>query len=60
MPWDAGRAGRGRASDGVRAAQWRGSVEASTGFAPPARDRALAALAEAARPAYERLRPFAL
>lgn len=54
-----------RPSDGVWAAHWYGAVAASTGFSPP--DPAppplagpLAALADAARPSYERLRPFAL
>lgn len=61
LAWPAGP----RRSDGVWAAHWYASVEASTGFAPPEPDpaplpAALAALAEAARPAYERLRPFAL
>jgi hypothetical protein len=68
LPWDAGMlawpAGA-RASDGVWARHWYGAVENSTGFAPPepaptALDGPLAALAEAARPAYERLRPFEL
>ena len=54
-----------RNSDGVWAAHWYGSVEASTGFSPPdppppPLSGALGALAEAARPFYERLRPFAL
>lgn len=68
LPWDAGMlswpAGA-RASDGVWAKHWYAAVENSSGFAPPdpappAPDGALAALAEAARPAYERLKPFAL
>ncbi len=54
-----------RSSDGVWAAHWYGAVTASTGFsppdpAPPPLDGPLAALARAARPAYERMRPFAL
>lgn len=54
-----------RAEDGVWAAHWYGAVQASTGFAPPdpappPLDGRLAALAAAARPAYERLKPFAL
>jgi hypothetical protein len=54
-----------RPDDGVWAAHWYGSVQASTGFAPPDPPPpplagALAALAEAARPAYDRLKPFAL
>ncbi len=61
LAWPAGR----RASDGVWAAHWYGAVEASTGFAPPEADvpmltGAAAALAEAARPYYERLRAHAL
>ena len=54
-----------RPSDGVWAAHWYGAVEASTGFSPPdppppPLTGALAALAEAARPSYERLRRYAL
>jgi len=50
-----------RASDGVWAPAWYKNVWASTGFGPPDRrplprlDGALARMAEAARPAYERL-----
>ncbi len=58
LSWPAGR----RASDGVWAPAWYGSVEASTGFNPPD-NRPLprledqrARIAEAARPMYERLR----
>lgn len=58
LSWPAGR----RASDGVWAPAWYGAVERSTGFAAP-RERAklddlrddLKRVAEAARPAYERL-----
>ncbi len=61
LAWPAGV----RASDGVWGAHWYGSVVASTGFSPPdpepgALAGPLAALAEAARPSYERLRQFAL
>lgn len=61
LDWPAGP----RADDGVWAAHWYGSVIASTGFAPPdppppPLSGALATLADAARPAYDRLRPFAL
>ena len=54
-----------RDSDGVWAAHWYGAVERSAGFAPPepappALDGPLARLAEAARPAYERLELHAL
>lgn len=57
LAWPAGR----RASDGVWAPAWYASVEASTGFGPPDRrplpvlDGALARIADAARPIYERL-----
>jgi hypothetical protein len=58
LSWPAGR----RDSDGVWAPAWYTAVERSTGFAPPrARARfedlpdALKPIAEAARPAYERL-----
>jgi hypothetical protein len=58
LSWPAGR----RESDGVWAPAWYAAVERSTGFAPP-RERArledlpdtLKPVAEAARPAYERL-----
>ncbi len=61
LAWPAGP----RASDGVWAAHWYGSVNASTGFAlpepaPPPLPDAMRALAEAVRPAYERLRVWAL
>jgi hypothetical protein len=54
-----------RASDGVWGAHWYAAVAASTGFSPPdppppPLPGALAALAAAARPAYERLKPYAL
>jgi len=61
LSWEAGP----RPEDGVWAAHWYGSVVASTGFAPP-RDEPppisdhAKALADAARPYYERLAPFAL
>ncbi len=58
LAWPPGR----RASDGVWAPAWYAAVERSTGFGPPD-DRPLprlegrlAEIAEAARPAYERLR----
>lgn len=60
LAWPAGR----RASDGVWAPAWYGAVERSTGFAPPdprplpQLDGPLAKIAEAARPAYERLRKY--
>lgn len=61
LAWEAGP----RAGDGVWAAHWYGAVERSAGFAPPdpappPLEGALAALAEAARPAYERLKVHAL
>ena len=68
LPWDGAMlrwpAGA-RATDGVWAAHWYGAVRASTGFAPPDPDPAplqgeLARLAETVRPAYERLRAYAL
>jgi len=54
-----------RPEDGVWAAHWYGSVLASTGFAPPRAEAPLMtdhakALADAARPFYERLAPHAL
>jgi hypothetical protein len=63
LSWPAGR----RASDGVWAAAWYAAVERSTGFSPP-REPArtedlpddLKRVAEAARPAYERLARFRL
>ena len=60
LRWPAGR----RASDGVWAPVWYKTVETSTGFAPPHMrplpqlDSPLAHIAEAARPAYERLRKY--
>jgi hypothetical protein len=58
LSWPAGR----RASDGVWAPAWYDAVERSTGFAPPGPTvafddlpDALKAIAEAARPYYERL-----
>ena len=60
LAWPAGR----RASDGVWAPVWYKAVEASTGFTPPdARplpelDAALARIADAARPSYERLAKY--
>ena len=63
LSWPAGR----RASDGVWAPAWYDAVEKSTGFGPARRETVrpqlsddLARIAEAARPAYERLRTFAL
>ncbi len=55
----------GHPDDGVWAAHWYGAVHDSTGFAPaegppPALDGPRATLAEAAMPAYERLRAVAL
>lgn len=55
----------GRSEDGVWAAHWYGAVHDSTGFAPaegllPELKGEGAALAEAALPAYERLRAVAL
>jgi hypothetical protein len=63
LSWPAGR----RESDGVWAPAWYAAVERSTGFAPP-RERArfddlpdaLKPIAEAARPAYQRLAHFRL
>ena len=56
LSWAPGR----RDTDGVWAAHWYGSVEASTGFAappgpPPGLPRALRAVAEAGRDTYERM-----
>ena len=55
------------ALDGVWAAVWYDAVERSTGFARPGRvarfedlDEALKPIAEAARPFYDRLAPYAL
>jgi hypothetical protein len=54
-----------RTSDGVWAPHWYGSVNASTGFAPPepppaALTAAMQKIADAARPAYKRLLQVAL
>lgn len=54
-----------RATDGVWAPVWYGQVEQSTGFAPPPTappvlDAKLAAIAQAARPHYERLAQYRL
>jgi hypothetical protein len=56
LKWPAGP----RPTDGVWAPVWYGAVERSTGFAPPPAgppvlDQHLAAIAEAARPFYDRL-----
>ena len=58
LSWPAGR----RATDGVWAPAWYGAVERSTGFAPPRKGARpedlpddLRAIAERARPSYERL-----
>ena len=61
LAWHAGP----RPEDGVWAAHWYGSVVASTGFAPPRAAAPLlsdhaSALAEAARPYYDRLAAHAL
>jgi len=63
LAWPAGR----RDSDGVWAPAWYDAVERSTGFgpppdetAPPALSDELAAIADAARPHYERLAAFKL
>lgn len=54
-----------RASDGIWSRHWYAAVNGSTGFAPPdpppaALSGAMADLAAAARPSYEKLRNFAL
>ncbi|PLX36006.1 MAG: sulfotransferase family protein [Hyphomicrobiales bacterium] len=61
LAWPAGR----RNTDGVWAAHWYGSVEASTGFAPPMPeagyddlDDRLKAIADEARPYFERLAAY--
>lgn len=59
LSWPAGP----RAEDGVWAGHWYASVNASTGFAPPEPPPpdlppALRAIADAARPAYERMRAY--
>ena len=63
LAWPAGR----RASDGVWAPHWYHTVEASTGFGPPRTEVGfddlpdhLKPIAEAARPAYEKLRTHRL
>jgi len=61
LRWPAGA----RPEDGVWAAHWYASVNASTGFAPPDSPPAdlpakLRAIAEAARPAYDRMRAHRL
>jgi hypothetical protein len=61
LTWPAGP----RATDGVWAPVWYGAVERSTGFAAPGRDAPvlearLAAIAQAARPHYERLARYRL
>jgi hypothetical protein len=61
LNWPAGR----RATDGVWAPAWYDAVERSTGFAPPRIEHVdlrgdLRAVAEQARPIYERLREVAL
>jgi hypothetical protein len=61
LAWPAGA----RASDGVWGAHWYAAVNLSSGFSPPdpppaALPAGMQALADAARPAYDRLRPFAL
>lgn len=61
LEWPAGR----RDSDGVWAPHWYANVEASTGFGPPGPTPgelpgALQAVADAARPVYERLRAHRL
>lgn len=63
LAWPPGR----RASDGVWAPHWYHAVEASTGFAPPRPEVAfddlpdpLKRIADAARPAYEKLRSHRL
>jgi hypothetical protein len=63
LSWPPGR----RDTDGVWAPVWYDAVERSTGFAKPGRvarfddlDDSLKPIAEAARPFYERLAPYAL
>jgi hypothetical protein len=61
LAWPAGP----RPSDGVWAAHWYAAVTASTGFAPPEPEPPplagrMRAVAEAARPDYDRLRSYAL
>ncbi len=62
LGWPSGR----RASDGVWAPAWYDAVERSTGFAPPSDEspislpKDLQAIADAARPAYDRLRRWSL
>ena len=63
LSWPGGK----RATDGVWAPAWYDAVERSTGFSPPRNGEAtppvpddLRAIADAARPSYERLKGFAL
>jgi hypothetical protein len=61
LAWPAGP----RPSDGIWAAHWYAAVNASTGFAPPEPaplplSGPMRAIAEAARPDYDRLRAYAL
>jgi hypothetical protein len=63
LSWPQGR----RPSDGVWAPAWYDAVERSTGFGPPRTEAGprelrddLRAIADRARPAYERLKAFAL
>jgi hypothetical protein len=61
LSWEPGP----RPEDGVWAVHWYGAVIASTGFSPSRTEAPLLtdhakALAEAARPFYERLAPHAL
>ena len=61
LQWPAGR----RDTDGIWAAHWYASVEASTGFGPPEAaapviDAAAQAVAEACRPHYDYLPRFCL
>ena len=63
LSWPPGR----RAGDGIWAPVWYAAVERSTGFSPPGRapaaadlDDGLKAIAEAARPAYEKLARYRL
>lgn len=68
LPWDAAMLSwprGGHPADGVWASHWYGAVHASTGFAPPEGPLphltpAQQALADAAMPAYERMRDVAM
>lgn len=68
LPWDAAMLSwprGGHPADGVWASHWYGAVHASTGFAPPEGalpdlTPAQQALADAAMPAYERMRDVAM